>query len=141
MLPFLNKSTLFIKWQLYHKVPLYLFEMLHWLVLFRLHTQLDQYLELLISVCISPLIKGKLRNHQKVLKFFNGITGSASNLLFLFTALPTNFVLLSKYLVAVVFLLSILKLHALIFLLTESFTLFLLFAQTSWCHRIIVTIF
>ena len=82
-----------------------------------------------------------MRNHQKVLKFFNGITGSASNLLFLFTALPINFVLLSKYLVAVVFLLSILKLHALIFLLTESFTLFLLFAQTSWCHRIIVTIF
>ena len=53
---------------------------------------------------ISQLINGKSRDLQKLLKYFNGATTSASNILLLFSVLPIIFVLYSKVLLVVVLL-------------------------------------
>ena len=53
------------------------------------------------SISISQLINGKL------LKYFHGITNSASNILLLFDGLPISFALYSKDLLAIVLLLFI----------------------------------
>ena len=49
------------------------------------------------SSSISQLINKKSRDLQKVLKYFNETTTSASNILLLFGFLPINFVLYSKH--------------------------------------------
>ena len=48
----------------------------------------------------SQLINGKSKDLQKLLKYFNGTTTSASNILLLFDVLPISFVLYSKGLAA-----------------------------------------
>ena len=60
------------------------------------------------SSSISQLIKGKLRDLQKLLKKFNRITTSASNILLLFGVNPITFVLYSGDLLVAVLLLFIL---------------------------------
>ena len=59
------------------------------------------------SSSISQLIKGKSRNLQKLLKYFNGTTGSVSNVLLLLGMPPIIFILYSKDLLVAVLLLFI----------------------------------
>ena len=65
-----------------------------------------QYLDHDKSSSISQLIKEKSRDLQKLLRYFNGTTISASNIVS-FGVLPIIFVLYSKHLLAVVLLLFI----------------------------------
>ena len=48
------------------------------------------------SISISDLVNGELRCLQKLLKYFNGTSSSAFNVLLSFGMLPINFVLYSK---------------------------------------------
>ena len=59
------------------------------------------------SISISQLIDGKSRGLQKILKYFNWITASTSNIFLLFGVLPINFILYSKDLLVIVLLLFI----------------------------------
>ena len=72
------------------------------------------------SSSISQLINGKSRDLQKLLKYFNRATTSASNILLSSGVVPINFVLYSKDLLVFVLLLFILLLAAL-FSFTSSF--------------------
>ena len=58
-------------------------------------SDITQYLDHCQSSSILRLNKGKLRNLQKLLKYFNGTTTSVSNLLSFFGVLPINFDLYS----------------------------------------------
>ena len=68
----------------------------------------------------SQLMKGWWSDLQKLLKYFNGTTTFASNILLLFGVLPINFVFYSKDLLVVVLLLFIL-LQAALFSFASSF--------------------
>ena len=74
------------------------------------------------SISISQIVNGKSRDLQKLPKYYNGTTISASNILSLFDVLPINFVPYSKDLLPIVLLLFILLLVGL-FSLASSFTL------------------
>ena len=74
------------------------------------------------STSISQLIKGKWRNLQKLLKYFNETTTSTSNVLLSAGALHIILVLYSKDLLGIVFLLFILLLLALSISFLSSFT-------------------
>ena len=62
------------------------------------------------SSSVSQLINGKSRDLQILIKYFNGKTTSASNILLSSGVFPTNFVLYSNDLLVVVLLLFILLL-------------------------------
>ena len=68
------------------------------------------------------LIKGKLRDLQQLLKYFNVTTTSVSSVLLLAGALPVIFVFYSKYLLFVVLLLFNLRLATISF--ASLFTLY-----------------
>ena len=66
-----------------------------------------QYFDHDKSSSISQLIKGESRDLQKLLKYFNGTTTSASDILLSFGVLLIIFVLYSKDLLVVVLLLFV----------------------------------
>ena len=84
-----------------------------------------KYLDHGKSRSISQLIKDKLRDFQKLLRYFNGTTISTSNILLSSRVLQIIFVLYSKDLTVVVLLLFIIYLFASWFTYAESFTSFL----------------
>ena len=67
-------------------------------------SDITQYFDHVKSSSISQLIKGKTRDLQKLLTYFNGAITSRFNLLLLFDVFPINFLLNSKDLLVVVFL-------------------------------------
>ena len=71
-------------------------------------SDITHYLDQDKSSSISQLINGKLRDLQKLLKYFNETTTSTSNILLLLGVLPINFVLYLKDLLVIVLLLFIL---------------------------------
>ena len=73
------------------------------------------------SSSMLQLINGKSRNLQKLLKYFNGKTTSASDILSLFGVLPISFVLYLKDLLVIVLLLFMLS-QAALFSFASSFT-------------------
>ena len=64
-------------------------------------------------ISISQLIKEKLRDLQKLLKYFNRATTSMSNILLSFCLIPINFVLYLKDLLVIALLLLVLLLASL----------------------------
>ena len=70
-------------------------------------SDITQFFVHLKSSSISHLINGKSRDFQKLLKYFNGIATSASNILLSFDVLPIVFIFYSKDLLVVVLLLFI----------------------------------
>ena len=72
------------------------------------------------SSVISQLLNGESRDLQKLLKYFNGTTTSASNIFLSSGVLPITFVLYSKDLLVIVFFFY--AVIAVLFLLSESFT-------------------
>ena len=81
-----------------------------------------QYYVYVKSSSICQLIKGKSRDLQKLLKYFNETITSLSNVFLSAVVLPIIFALHSKDLLIVVFLLLILKSPVVLFLLTSLFT-------------------
>ena len=65
-------------------------------------SDIAQFFAQFFASSISQLIKGKLRDFQKLLKYFNGTTTSVFNLWLLFGMHPINFVLYSKNLLVAV---------------------------------------
>ena len=66
-------------------------------------SDITQYFDHVKSSSVSQLIKGKSRDVQKLLKYFNGPIFSAFGPLLLFDVLPIAFVLYLKDLLVVVF--------------------------------------
>ena len=88
------------------------------------------------------LIKGKSRNLQKLLKYFNRATTSVFDLLLSSRIFPVIFVLYSKDLLVIFLLLFILKLLASLFSLAVSFTSCVKMLQTAnWMINYLFLIF
>ena len=90
------------------------------------------------SSFISQLINSKSWNLQKLIKYSNGKTTSATNISLSSGLFPSNFVSYWKYFLVIVLLLFIL-------LLTPFFYMIIYFIsiripQTSRCHRVIITV-
>ena len=92
------------------------------------------------SISISDLVNGELRCLQKVLKYFNGTSSSAFNVLLSFGMLPINFVLYSKDILVICYgSVVIYSIIISIFISIIIHFIFILIPQTSWYYRIIVT--
>ena len=88
---------------------------IHWII----STIFTQFFDHVKSSSILQLIKDKLRDLQTLIKYFNGATISTLNLLVLPGVLPIIFVLYSKDLLIVAFLLFVL--YLLLLSLASSF--------------------
>ena len=87
-----------------------------------LDSEVTQLFDHYKSSSISPLVKGKSRDLQKLLIYFNGTTTSVSNLYAISGIFLVVFVFYSKELLAIVLLLFILQLPAALFSLASTFT-------------------
>ena len=83
------------------------------------------------SSSISQLINSKSRNHQKLLKYFNGTTTSASDILLLFGDLPIYFFLYSKEFICYCFVVICLDTSSIIFNRIIIYFISIIIPQTS----------
>ena len=99
-----------------------------------------QFFDHFKSSSILQLIKSKSRNLQKLLKYFNGTSTSASIIVLSAGVLPINFALCSNF-TCYCFVVIYLIINNIIFISSIIHFIPITIPKTSRCYRIIATIF